>query len=100
MIFQNDPFTIVDKAFKALYPDKTYTVCWGEMSNGYGYTAIEETPPMIVLSTELPIKHAVEIFAHELAHVAEPQEGHSEKWEAAFYAIYKKYNDLIYGERN
>jgi hypothetical protein len=46
--------------------------------------------------TEAPISAAPELLAHELAHVATPEDTeHGESWSAASEAIFKKYNELL-----
>lgn len=45
---------------------------------------------------EAPISAAPELLAHELAHVATPEDTeHGESWSAASEAIFKKYNELL-----
>lgn len=110
MIFINSPFDILDKAFHNLYPEKTYKACIdpnmtdekGELV--YGYTQfVKDDVPVIAISADLSIKNAVEVFAHELAHVAAGEgEGHSKIWEKEFDKIYDEYHrvgDEMFGGR-
>lgn len=104
-VFANDPFARVAKYFHLLYPDKKYHCFWTENNieaedgeTAYGMTVFpgegsdESAAPEILISAELPVKHAVEVLAHELAHVAAGQEaGHEEVWEKAFEAIHRAY---------
>lgn len=104
-VFANDPFARVTKYFHLLYPDKKYHCFWTENNieaedgeTAYGMTAFpcegsdESAVPEILISAELPVKHAVEVFAHELAHVAVGvEEGHGEAWERAFERIHNAY---------
>ena len=102
MIFQNSPFEILDKAFKNLYPGKSYIAFIdvdmkdesGEIV--YGCTQFNDCDtPIIFIDSSLSIQNAVEIFAHELAHVAtEANEGHGELWEKAFDEIQSEYNRI------
>lgn len=102
MIFQNSPFEMLNKAFKNLYPDKTYIafidVDMKDESGEkvYGCTQFNENDsPIIFIDASLSIQNAVEIFAHELAHVAVgANEGHSELWEKAFDEIQDEYNRI------
>lgn len=103
--FVNDPFAMVWEAFKTLYPDKECECSWNplledEEENGepiYGYTHFGDDGTVLVcVGTGLPINHSVEIFAHELAHVAVGKDHeHDEAWEQAFEAIYQEYNRMI-----
>ena len=53
-------------------------------------------------SGEIPIAAGVEIFAHELAHVATPEDReHGEAWKTAFDRILEEYNRIaqdLFGE--
>lgn len=52
--------------------------------------------PIVCISAEAPISAAPELLAHELAHVATPEDTeHGESWSAASEAIFKKYNELL-----
>jgi len=104
-VFANDPFARVAKCFHLLYPEKKYFCFWTENTieaaeggTAYGATVFpgegsdESAAPEIFISVELPVKHAVEVLAHELAHVAVGHsEGHGEAWERAFERIHKAY---------
>lgn len=53
------------------------------------------TIAIIAVSAELTIKDAIEIFAHELAHVASGEDaGHGEKWEQEFEKIFQEYHRI------
>lgn len=102
MIFENDPFELLNKAFRNLYPEKEYKACFlqdirdshGEIA--HGFTQFDDSGiPKIAISAELTIIDAVEIFAHELAHVADGGKSvHGEKWEQEFEKLYQEYNRL------
>lgn len=51
---------------------------------------------------EIPIAAGVEVLAHELAHVAAPEDQtHGEAWQAAFDRIFDEYNRIaqeLFGE--
>ena len=108
--FMNDPFAIVYKAFKNLYPDKECSIEWqpeemiDDEGNGYvGMTTFADDGNVYVeISIALPAKDAVETLAHELAHVvAGEEEAHGEEWENAFNAIHAEYDrigDEMFGE--
>ena len=102
MIFQNSPFVILDKAFKNLYPDKNY-VAYIDVDmkdeNGekvYGCTQFDgNDTPIIFIDACLSIQNAIEIFAHELAHVAAGEnEAHRKQWRKAFDEIQNEYNRI------
>lgn len=72
MIFINSPFTILDEAFRGLYPDKKYKACIepnikdDEGNRAFGFTQFNKGEiPVIAISAELSITDATEIFAHE-----------------------------------
>lgn len=103
--FENDPFALVWRAFKNLYPERDCTCYWDpELSNTedgepvYGATDYDaETDSFVVLvsSNTLTVKDSVEILAHELAHVAVGEgAGHGPLWEEAFEAIFQEYNRI------
>ena len=104
MIFINSPFTILDEAFRGLYPDKKYKACIepnikdDEGNRAFGFTQFNKGEiPVIAISAELSITDATEIFAHELAHVAAGEEaGHGERWDEEFQKIFNEYLSLIH----
>lgn len=103
MTFKNDPFALVAKAFEALYPDRKYTA-WvypgfeEQFGEGYGVTNFPDDGgvPDVFLNGDTPYIILVEIFAHELAHVAVGADGgHGAEWEHAFDAILNEYNRIL-----
>ena len=95
-MFVNDPFVRVYEVFRQLYPDKDCRCFWtDDLEDAYGVTQFYDDSrsiPEIFISTDLPVKHAVEILAHELAHVAVGADAdHGESWENAFEAIHREY---------
>lgn len=99
--FINDPFAIVWQAFENLYPGKqdNVTVQWYPMENGsYGVTNFADDGTIdVCVDPNLNVQDAVEILAHELAHIAVGYEsGHGEQWNAAFDAIQKEYYKIGY----
>lgn len=101
--FKNDPFALVWIAFKRLYPDKECICEWvpgfGKSEDGkeaYGLTTfVDDGGVVVMVSADLALNDAIEVFAHELAHVAVGvEEDHGEKWEAAFNAIFEKYFEV------
>lgn len=108
--FKNDPFAILCKAFRNLYPEKEYECVWDnrnmetEEGTAYGLTQFsEDRPPRIEVNPELQIFDAVEILGHELAHVAVGVEHeHDEVWEQAFDSINREYvriGDELFDDR-
>lgn len=102
--FINDPTAIVARAFSELYPGVEYVVQYvpdlRDETNGtaYGLTIFPDdgSTPIVCISAEAPISAAPELLAHELAHVATPEDTeHGESWSAASEAIFKKYNELL-----
>lgn len=112
--FINDPFALVWKAFKSLYPDAECECQWipdlpeymGEKPGTqlFGATIYPEREgdkPQVLLDACNSIIFNVEIFAHELAHVvAGPDGGHGSAWEEAFDRIHVAYDKLAQEEEN
>ena len=99
--FGNDMFSMVYQAFKNLYPDKDCECEWqADMGEGIcGLTSFTEDGRVFVdISTRLTVLDAVEILAHELAHVAVGEKGeeddHGEEWEHAFDAIHNEFDRI------
>ncbi len=96
-----DPFGLIVEIFNDLYPDTPCEIIFSEgLHKGdgdpWGCTTFPDdgSDPQVVIDVETPLRHAVEILAHELAHVAvggECDEEHGEDWEKAFSAIHQEY---------
>lgn len=100
--FSNDMFSLVWEAFEQLYPGKKFE-CWfapelesEEGEEVYGLTVFKDDGEIYVfVSAKLHLSDAVEIMAHELAHVAIGYDhGHDEAWESAFDKIHKRYEEI------
>ena len=104
--FGNDMFTLVYRAFKNLYPDKECDCQWvpelEPAEDGceiLGLTTFSEDSALVEISAQLRIVDAVEIFAHELAHVAVGSDAdHGPEWEAAFDSIFNEYDRIGFEE--
>jgi hypothetical protein len=102
-LFVNDPFETVAEAFDNLYPGFNYTVfivpkidtADGKIAYGETFWPEGENIAVISISAELKIMDAVEVLAHEFAHVATPKEDHSTAWEEAFEKIHQEYERII-----
>lgn len=100
---KNDPFLFVADAFERLHPNvkyDSYVMDWfkDEFGEGYGVTVFPDdgSDPVIYLNSETPYVHLVEIFAHELAHVAVGKEKeHEADWEREFDRIFDEYNKIM-----
>lgn len=104
MVFKNDPFEIVVNAFNELYPGKKYECYWDENlldEDGeeiFGFTLFPDdgSTPVIFIDAILPVRNAVEILGHELAHLTTPNDTeHGEEWENAFDNIKEKYEEIV-----
>ena len=101
MKITNDPFAIVIKVFQQLYPDKTALIQWDDTLDAskkeYGSTTFQDDGiPVIGLNPNLIVLVAVEILAHELAHVAAGIDAkHNDEWDKCFEAIHNKYFEII-----
>lgn len=102
--FINDPTAIVARAFSELYPGVEYVAQYvpdlRDETNGtaYGLTIFPDdgSTPIVCISAEAPISAAPELLAHELAHVATPEDkDHGEAWQTAEKAIGDKYDELL-----
>lgn len=104
--FKNDPFITVHQAFVNLYHGREYECQWHEDLRGengdkvLGLTSFTEGKvPQVFVSTAISVSDSVEVYAHELAHVAVGiDHQHDDEWETAFEAIYQEYNRLIESE--
>lgn len=101
--FQNDMFAMVWGAFKKLYPDKDCEIYWEpqirDEEDGkpvYGLTDFADDGSVAVfVKPSLEVADAVEVLAHELAHVAVGVEhDHDEVWQEAFDKIFEEYNRI------
>lgn len=111
-VFKNDPYVIVWKAFKSLYPDKECSVYFDDemdlSEDGqpvYGFTnfPLDESDGIVIcISSNISISDSVEVLAHELAHVAVGESfEHGKEWEDAFDKIHAKYSEIaqeLFGE--
>ena len=110
--FKNDMFALVWKAFKNLYPNKDCVCMWADEiepapdgKQGYATTVFcDDGEIQVTVDAKLPVVNAVEVFTHELAHVAVGIIGdgsdqsertyHGKEWEDAFDAIFKEYDRI------
>lgn len=77
--FLNDPFAMVWQAFQNLYPDKNCDVYWDPNlqpdeagKSVYGVTVFNDDGKVLVfVDAMISVNNAVEILAHELAHVVQ-----------------------------
>lgn len=102
--FINEPCVKIAEIFKRTWPDKKYIaqlVPELKDENGaevFGETVFPEdgSEPLINISVNIIAENIPEIFAHELAHVAVPDDAeHGESWEQAFALIHTAYNAEI-----
>ena len=102
--FVNDPAAIVARAFAELYPGTDYYAqLVPDLHDEAGNKAFDLTifpddgsAPIVCISAEAPISAAPELLAHELAHVATPEDrDHGEAWKAAAKAIGDKYDEIL-----
>ena len=102
--FSNDMFSLVYMAFRNLYPDKECRCRWApsmesadDGSEVFGATTFAEDGLVFIdISARLTVGDAVEVFAHELAHVAagRSDEEHNQDWQDAFDAIFIEYERI------
>ena len=101
--FANDMFALIWEAFKKLYPGKECECMWApkirDSENGepvYGVTTFEDGGKVYIdILASVSVVDAVEVFAHELAHVAVGiTADHGAEWANAFDAIFEEYNKM------
>jgi hypothetical protein len=97
-----DPVRLVLEVSECLWPEMECTVQYvsglHDGEDAYGATDFPDdgSTPRIQIDTCTPIEAAVEILAHELAHVAAgPDAEHGEDWERAFDAIFLMYHKRV-----
>lgn len=96
-----DPFGLVLEVVRDLYPETSATVCWREglreNEGAWGRTEFtDEEPPIVSMDVTTPVIGAVEVLAHELAHVIAGKDAdHGEAWEAVFEAIHDEYSRRV-----
>lgn len=98
-----DPFGMLLVVFEELYPEHDCEVHWAEglkeQEDVWGETNFDGEIPVVTVDVSCPVQGAVEIMAHELAHVvAGYDEEHGEKWQEVFRKIHEKYQKRILGE--
>lgn len=120
--FAFDPFQIVLDVFHDFYPDAEPATIWyvgkvtdwnnKEMKKVWGLTSFPDdlTKPITIdIKVDMPVHAAVEILAHELAHLAAgrkyscratgTKEGdrlsHGPKWERIFARMQKEYEKRV-----
>lgn len=110
VVVRFNPFDLVLDSFAALYPSHRASIVWSEApedagdSPAFGHTCWPDAggDPEIAIFMHTPLSGAVEVLAHELAHVvAGPDAEHGPCWETAFAAIHQEYErrfDLIEAE--
>ena len=109
----NDPFRIVCRAFKALWPAKDALVEFhpniqppparmpacnrpGEAPAGCTTWSQPGALPLVSIAMDIQVCDAVEVLLHELAHVAAgPAAGHGRKWRTCHERLSEKFNDLV-----
>ena len=98
---KNDPISGVINAFQQLYPHVSCEIWYDDRLPRHGKNRRcgetlfpdDGTVPIISIRPDIPFSAVPEIMAHELAHAAAPDDDkHSEKWTAAYDAIYDRYN--------
>ena len=104
--FLNDMLSIVGQAFNNVYPGKTVEVYWNlsipqpETGHVCGVTSFCEDQygnefAVIDIDPTLRVVDAVEVLAHEFAHVAAGEKvDHDDAWAAAYDAIHDEYDRI------
>ena len=98
-----NPFDLIIEITKELWPDLDCDIYFADVGEfdgdkAYGVTCFNDSGTAeIAINPRTPIEGAVEILAHELAHVVagEAVEAHGEEWQSAFELINEKYNCVV-----
>lgn len=103
--FIDNPFDLLLDAFNALYPDKYAEIYWTDketlqadsgQKGALGITnyADEDRPTTdILICADQTMVEAMDVLAHELAHVAVGFDAaHGEEFQSAYKAIFEKYD--------
>lgn len=102
--FLFDPYAVLFQAFENLYPNRSYDVQWGDESilqDKFGMTDSNGERNIVTISVNIPTSGALDVLAHELAHVAVGvDEGHGKEWEHAYEKINDEYNALTEAYQN
>jgi hypothetical protein len=101
-----DPFKCVIEAYEALYnkPCLVQFVPFEETQGAWGFTEFFDDPsemPIVNINVECPVRAALEVLAHELAHVEADTgcaDAHGPEWQKAFEAIHSKYVEIVTSE--
>lgn len=101
-IIKNCPFEMLTICFRRLFPKKEFEAYFqSDLKNDegeevFGLTNFQSDGTIeILISTDLTINHAVEIFAHELAHAGVGEgHDHDDVWAKAFEDLFNEYNEL------
>lgn len=100
-VMKTTPLLLLVDVFNDLCPQHDCQIVWVEglvqsQADGpWGETCFPEdgSMPIISIDIDLPMRHATEILAHEMAHVAAGFDAdHGPAWEAAFDALHAEYN--------
>lgn len=98
MQIQNDPLRLVIRIVKSRYPKARARIFFAPKRDiapgAFGHTLWPDDggTPEILISVGLPVIRAVEILAHELAHVVVgPRGGHGKDWNRVFKWIKAEY---------
>lgn len=107
--FLNDPFVLLSEIFERFYPnhpyeafvtgDHFYDEVDGKETECFGVTNFPDDggTPQIILCTHIPYESVVEIFAHELAHLAtsDAAEEHGAEFDEAFTKLNNEFNRIM-----
>ena len=100
--FTNDPFAIIGEIFRSRHPDKPYQAYWVPeavlpSTSILGSTTFCEDGDVVVsISMEVPSKTAINVFIHELAHVAAGEiSNHGGTWQKEYLALRRAYNSTL-----
>lgn len=95
---EHDPIGLMIDCANALYPEHGAVIQWvADAGAGVGCAVWPDdgSPPYIALEIGLALLDAVEVLAHEVAHIVvgtDEEDEHGPQWESAFDALHREYH--------
>lgn len=88
----NDPFKKLIDVVKKLYGNLPCVVSFDILKKHHGVCFLSDNGKYldVRVSAKLPVRHAIEVMAHELAHVVGGP-NHGPRWKKVFSRIHKEY---------
>lgn len=95
VLFLN-PYTVLIDCAKEIKPDiscKIYFVRKLKGCKGVTIFPDDNGISLVQIDSRMPIPKSIDILAHELAHVINPEDGHGEKWADTYDILNTMFNE-------